>query len=83
MLALGATGINRGTHFIASREAPVHDNIKKAIVAATGFETRLVMRALRNTECLLTNKGVERLIEIDIMLGPVEPRRAGFRCAPL
>jgi nitronate monooxygenase len=64
-LALGAGGINMGTRFIATREAPVHDNVKKAIVAATELDTRLVMRALRNTERVLTNKGVERLIEIE------------------
>jgi NAD(P)H-dependent flavin oxidoreductase YrpB (nitropropane dioxygenase family) len=62
-LALGAAGINMGTRFIATREAPVHENVKKAIVAATELDTRLVMRALRNTERVLTNKGVERQIE--------------------
>ena len=64
-LALGAAGINMGTRFIATKEAPVHDNVKRAIVAATELDTRLVMRALRNTERVLTNKGVERLIEIE------------------
>jgi NADH:quinone reductase (non-electrogenic) len=43
-LALGAAGINMGTRFIATKEAPVHDNVKKAIVAATELDTRLVMR---------------------------------------
>jgi NADH:quinone reductase (non-electrogenic) len=64
-LALGAAGINMGTRFIATKEAPVHDNVKEAIVAATELDTRLVMRALRNTERVLTNKGVERLVEIE------------------
>lgn len=64
-LALGACGINMGTRFIATREAPVHDNIKKAIVDATELDTRLVMRALCNTERVLVNKGVERLLEIE------------------
>ena len=64
-LALGAAGINMGTRFIATREAPVHANVKQAIVAATEVDTRLVMRALRNTERVLTNKGVERLVEIE------------------
>src|SRR5579871_6059170 len=59
-LALGAAGINMGTRFIATREAPVHDNVKKAIVAATELDTRLVMRALRNTERVLTNKEIGR-----------------------
>jgi NADH:quinone reductase (non-electrogenic) len=64
-LAMGAGGINMGTRFIATKEAPVHENVKKALVAATELDTRLVMRALRNTERVLTNKGVERLIEIE------------------
>jgi len=62
-LAMGAGGINMGTRFIATKEAPVHDNVKKAIVDASELDTRLVMRALRNTERVLTNKGVERLLE--------------------
>ena len=64
-LSLGASGINMGTRFIATREAPVHDNVKQAILDATELDTRLVMRALRNTERVLKNKGVERLIEIE------------------
>lgn len=64
-LALGAAGINMGTRFIATKEAPVHENVKKGLVAATELDTRLVMRALRNTERVLSNKGVERLIEIE------------------
>ena len=62
-LALGAGGINMGTRFIATKDAPVHENVKRAIVNATELDTRLVMRALRNTERVLNNKGVERLIE--------------------
>jgi NAD(P)H-dependent flavin oxidoreductase YrpB (nitropropane dioxygenase family) len=64
-LALGAAGMNMGTRFIATKEAPVHDNVKQALVAATELDTRLVMRALRNTERVLRNKGVDRLIEIE------------------
>ena len=61
-LAMGAEGINMGTRFIATREAPVHQNVKDAIVAATELDTRLVMRPLRNTERVLTNAAVERLL---------------------
>ena len=53
-LALGAEGINMGTRFIATKEAPVHENVKQAIVAASELDTRLVMRPLRNTERVLT-----------------------------
>ena len=59
-LALGAAGMNMGTRFIATKEAPVHDNVKQAIVAASELDTRLIMRALRNTERVLNNAAVER-----------------------
>ena len=64
-LALGASGMNMGTRFIATKEAPVHDNVKKAIVAASELDTRLIMRSLRNTERVLKNAGVDRLLEIE------------------
>ena len=68
-LALGADGINMGTRFIATKEAPVHENVKQAIVAASELDTRLVMRPLRNTERVLTNDAVERLLEKEKALG--------------
>jgi NADH:quinone reductase (non-electrogenic) len=64
-LAMGAAGINMGTRFIATKEAPVHDNVKQALVKASELDTRLIMRALRNTERVLKNAGVERLLEIE------------------
>ena len=64
-LAMGAEGMNMGTRFIATKEAPVHQNVKDAIVAASELDTRLVMRPLRNTERVLTNPAVERLLEIE------------------
>lgn len=69
-LALGAEGMNMGTRFIATKEAPVHDNVKAALVAASELDTRLVMRPLRNTERVLTNAAVERLLEKERALGP-------------
>jgi len=68
-LALGADGINMGTRFIATREAPVHDKVKQAIVAATERDTRLIMRPLRNTERVLKNTAVERLLAKEASLG--------------
>ena len=64
-LALGADGMNMGTCFIATKEAPVHDNVKRAIVAASELDTRLIMRQLRNTERVLNNKGVQQILEIE------------------
>ncbi|MDF0518709.1 nitronate monooxygenase family protein [Bradyrhizobium yuanmingense] len=64
-LSMGAAGMNMGTRFVATKEAPVHDNVKQALVKATELDTVLVMRALRNTERVLRNKGVNELIEIE------------------
>ena len=68
-LALGAEGMNMGTRFIATQEAPVHENVKQAIVAASELDTRLVMRPLRNTERVLRNGAVDRLIAKEKELG--------------
>ena len=68
-LALGAQGINMGTRFIATKEAPVHEKVKQAIVAASELDTRLVMRPLRNTERVLHNAAVDRLLQKERTLG--------------
>jgi nitronate monooxygenase len=68
-LALGADGMNMGTRFMATQEAPIHENVKRAIVAATELDTRLIMRPLRNTERVLNNPAVERLLEKEASLG--------------
>jgi NAD(P)H-dependent flavin oxidoreductase YrpB (nitropropane dioxygenase family) len=68
-LALGADGINMGTRFIATKEAPVHENVKQALLAASELDTRLIMRPFRNTERVLTNAAVERLLEKERTLG--------------
>ena len=68
-LALGADGMNMGTRFIATQEAPVHPRVKAAIVAASELDTRLVMRPLRNTERVITNAAVERLLAKEKALG--------------
>lgn len=68
-LALGAEGINMGTRFIATREAPVHDKVKAAIVAASELDTRLVMRPLRNTERVLNNPATERVLATEAAKG--------------
>jgi nitronate monooxygenase len=68
-LAMGAEGMNMGTRFIATQEAPVHEKVKQAIVAASELDTRLVMRPLRNTERVLNNPAVERLLEKEKALG--------------
>jgi nitronate monooxygenase len=68
-LSLGAEGMNMGTRFMATKEAPIHDNVKQALLAASELDTRLVMRPLRNTERVLKNAAVERLLEKEKQLG--------------
>src|SRR5512137_2831213 len=68
-LAMGAEGVNMGTRFIATKEAPVHENVKQAILNATELDTRLVMRPLRNTERVLRNAAADRLLEKERELG--------------
>ncbi|MEN8280707.1 NAD(P)H-dependent flavin oxidoreductase [Acinetobacter gerneri] len=68
-LAMGAEGINMGTRFIATKEAPVHENVKQAILRATELDTRLIMRPLRNTERVLYNDAVGKILEKEKELG--------------
>ena len=64
-LAMGAQGMNMGTRFMATKEAPIHDHVKQALVAASELDTRLIMRAIRNTERVLKNPAVDHLFEIE------------------
>lgn len=68
-MALGAEGMNMGTRFIATTDAPVHDNVKRAIVEADELQTRLIMRGLRNTERVLKNAAVDEIIRIESLKG--------------
>jgi nitronate monooxygenase len=78
-LALGADGINMGTRFIATVEAPVHQNVKQALVDADELQTELIMRPLRNTERVLKNSAVEQIVQIekekgdDLQIGDIAP----------
>jgi len=68
-LSMGADGMNMGTRFMATKEAPIHENVKQALIAATELDTRLVMRPLRNTERVLNGPPTERLLEKEQRLG--------------
>ena len=68
-MALGAEGMNMGTRFIATEDAPVHQNVKEAIVNASELDTRLIMRSLTNTERVLNNPAVESLMAKEKALG--------------
>jgi len=69
-LALGADGINMGTRFMATVEAPIHPNVKQTLVDSDELSTRLIMRTLRNTERVLTNDAVEKVRELEKQKGP-------------
>jgi len=59
---LGADGVNMGTRFCATREAPIHDNIKQALVAASERDTRLIFRTMHNTARVLRNSISEAVV---------------------
>ncbi|MEO9330392.1 NAD(P)H-dependent flavin oxidoreductase [Gordonia aurantiaca] len=63
-LALGASAVNMGTRFMATTEAPIHDNVKQQIVANTERDTRLVFREFNNTARVARNSISEEIIEI-------------------
>ncbi|MBE9544192.1 MAG: nitronate monooxygenase, partial [Proteobacteria bacterium] len=57
--------MNMGTRFVATREAPVHDNVKQALIDHGERDTRLIMRTLRNTERVIQNEVVDKVLEIE------------------
>lgn len=71
-LALGAEGINMGTRFCATKEAPIHNNIKQALVNATEHDTRLIFRTLNNTSRVLKNAISEEVVSKENQAGGVE-----------
>lgn len=68
-LALGADGINMGTRFLATKEAPVHDNVKQAIVNSSELDTALIFRTLRNTARVHKNSVAKKVLEIEAASG--------------
>lgn len=64
-LVLGAEGVNMGTRFQVTQEAPIHENIKKALVAASERDTRLIFRTLRNTARVWKNQISDRVVAIE------------------
>jgi nitronate monooxygenase len=82
--ALGAEGINMGTRFVATQEAPVHDNVKQAMVAADERQTTLIFRTLSNTVRVFKNQVAEEVLEIEARDGDtdftdIQPLVAGAR----
>lgn len=63
--ALGAEGINMGTRFMATKEAPIHPNIKQALVDGNELSTTHVFRSLKNTERTYKNSTSLKVVEIE------------------
>ena len=64
-LAMGADGINMGTRFMVTKEAPIHDNVKQKMIEATELDTALIYRSLRNTARVFKNSIAEKVVEIE------------------
>lgn len=64
-LAFGCAGVNMGSRFLATREAPVHDAVKQQILAADERSTRLILRTLKNSSRVYNNSVAERIIDME------------------
>ncbi len=83
-LALGAEGINMGTRFCVTQEAPIHYNIKQALVAASERDTKLIFRTLKNTSRVLKNAISQEVVAMENRPGgcqfeDIRPLVAGVR----
>ena len=65
VLAMGADGINMGTRFMVTKEAPIHENVKQAMVEASERDTSLIYRTLKNTARVFKNSVAEQVLEIE------------------
>lgn len=64
-LALGAQGINMGTRFMATKEAPIHQNIKQTMVDSSETDTVHIFRTLHNTARVFKNKVSQEVVRIE------------------
>jgi len=82
-LALGAEGVNMGTRFCATAEAPIHDNIKQFIVSNSERDTQLIFRRFKNTGRVARNVISDEVVEIsarpDAVFEDIRPLVSGAR----
>ena len=71
-MALGAEGVNMGTRFCATVEAPIHDQIKQALVGASERDTNLIFRTLHNTGRVLKNAVSDQVVATERRPGGCE-----------
>jgi len=65
VLAVGAEGVISGTRLLATKEAPIHEDLKKALVEATELDTMLVMRSIGATHRVWANEAAKKIIELE------------------
>ncbi len=82
-LSLGADGINMGTRFCATQEAPIHDNVKQAYVANDERGSNLIFRNLKNTARVgkneVSDEVVHRLAQPGAVFEDVKELVAGVK----
>ncbi|MFT4863352.1 MAG: NAD(P)H-dependent flavin oxidoreductase YrpB (nitropropane dioxygenase family) [Pseudohongiellaceae bacterium] len=83
-LAMGADGINMGTRFMVTKEAPIHENVKQRMVEASELDTALIYRSLRNTARVFKNSVAEKVVAIESAPGEtrfedIQPLVAGVK----
>ncbi len=83
-LALGAEGVNMGTRFVATKEAPVHHNVKQMMVESSELDTALIFRTLKNTARIYKNSVAKEVLSIEAKPGDtdfseLQPLVAGAR----
>lgn len=83
-LSMGADGINMGTRFMVTKEAPIHENVKQRMVEGSELDTELIFRSLRNTARVFKNSIAEQVVEIESRSGDtkfedIQPLVAGVK----
>ncbi len=71
-LAMGADGINMGTRFMVTQEAPIHEHVKQRMVDASELDTALIFRTLRNTSRVFRNSVAEQVLAIEALPGETQ-----------
>ena len=83
-LSMGADGINMGTRFMVTKEAPIHENVKQSMVEASELDTALIYRSLSNTARVFKNSIAKKVVEIESRSGEtkfedIQPLVAGVK----
>jgi NAD(P)H-dependent flavin oxidoreductase YrpB (nitropropane dioxygenase family) len=71
ILVLGAEGVIMGTRMMATKECPIHDNLKQAFVKAAETDTCLALRSVQNTHRVWNNKAAQRVLELEAQGAPL------------